>query len=430
MEPTKSSRRAFLINGGKSVVATVGATAILGDVLTACGITPQTPSTVATGTVTFWHAYSVSGAENQTLLQKVIPAFEKLNPGVKVKSQAIPYDSMLQKVIASVAGGGGPDVIRADIIWMPQMAKLQALAPMDDVVAQRKGEFYPGPLATCFYKGHYYGLPLDTNTRVVFYNKALFQRAGISQVPATTDEFKAAAAQIHALGANIFGYAEGGLDPWNILPWIWSFGGEVTNDDFTKATGYINSPQSVAAIQFLADLLDAKALSPSILGGSSLATSDAIGKNLAGMIIDGPWMPSIFKGAYPNLDFGLATMPAGPGGQSSSVVGGEDIAILRSSQNIPAARKFVEFMTSQQAQVLMGQTGQMPTLRSAGSDSSLPPYFNIFDQQLQTAKPRTVSPNWQKIDAILTDAFNKSLRHMSPVQSALDAAASQIDALL
>ena len=68
---------------------------------------------------------------------------------------------------------------------------------------------------------------------------------------------------------------EGGLDAWNILPWIWSFGGAVTNEDFSKATGYINGPQSVAGVQFLADLFDSKALSPSILGGSSLATSVA-----------------------------------------------------------------------------------------------------------------------------------------------------------
>lgn len=428
MEPTKSSRRAFLIKGGITVAATVGAATALGDVLAACGTAAQ--STAVTGTVTFWHAYNVDGAENKTLVGKVIPAFEQLNPGIKVKSQVIPYDSMLQKVIASVAGGGGPDVIRADIIWMPQLAKVQALVPMDDVVAQRKSEFYPGPLSTCFYKGSHYGLPLDTNTRVMFYNKALFQQAGISEAPTTTDEFKAAADKIHALGAKIFGYAEGGLDPWNILPWVWSFGGDVTNSDFTKATGYINSPQSVAAIQYLSDLLDVKDLSPSILGGSSLSTSDAIGKNQAGVIIDGPWMPPIFQSSYPKFSFGLATVPAGPGGQSISVVGGEDIAILRSSQNIPATKKFVEFMTSQQAQVLMGQTGQMPTLQSASSDSSLPPYFQTFDQQLRTAKPRTVSPNWEKIDSILTDAFNKSLRHTTSVQSALDAAATQIDALL
>ncbi len=426
MDPTKTSRRAFLVNSGK-VAATLGAAVAMGDALAACG---TASSSAITGTVTFWHAYNVDGPENKTLLTKVIPAFESLNPGIKVKSQVIPYNSMLQKIIASVAGGGGPDVFRSDIIWMPQLAKIKALVSMDDVVAKRKSEFFAGPLATCYYKGGYYGLPLDTNTRSIFYNKALFAQAGISQPPTTTDEFKAAAAKIHALGADIFGYAEGGLDGWNILPWIWSFGGDVTNADFTKATGYINNAQSVAALQYLSDLLDAKDLSPSLLGGSSLGTSDAIGKNLAGMIVDGPWMPPIFQNTYPNLGYGLTPMVAGPGGQSISVVGGEDIAILQSSQNVPAAKKFVEFMTSQQAQVLMGQIGQMPTLKSASSDSSMPSYFSVFVKQLETAKPRTVSPNWDKIDTALSDAFNKALRHLATPQAALDEAASAIDALL
>lgn len=427
MNASKSSRRSFLLQGGKATLA-LGAAAALGDVLAACG--GSSSADAATGTITFWHTYNVTGPENKTLVEKVIPAFEKANPGIKVKSQDIPYDSMLQKVIASIAGGNGPDVIRSDIIWMPQLAKVNALVQMDEVVAARRSEFFSGPLATCYYKGHYYGLPLDTNTRVIFYNKSLFQRAGISQAPTTSDEFKAAATKIHALGGNIFGYAEGGLDAWNILPWVWSFGGAVTNDDFSKATGYINSPQSVAAVQFLADLLDSKALSPSILGGSSLATSDAIGKSLSGMIIDGPWMPPIFKATYPTLDYGLAPMPAGPSGQSASVVGGEDIAILKSTQKLAATKKFVEFMTSTQAQVLMGQVGQMPVLQSASTDSSLPSYFSVFSQQLQTAKPRTVSPNWQKIDTALTDAFNTVLRHKASAQTALDQAAATIDSLL
>lgn len=426
MKPTKSSRRAFLRTSGKATLA-VGAAALFGDVLAACGNTAQS-SSAATGTVTFWHAYS--DAENKVLVGKIIPAFESQNPGIKINSQLIANSGMLQKIIATVAGGSGPDVIRSDIIWMPQLAKIQALLPMDDTLSQRNSEFFPGPLATCAYKGHYYGLPLDTNTRVVIYNKALFQQAGISQPPTTTDEFQAAATKLHALGANIFGYAEGGLDGWNILPWVWSFGGAVTNADYTKASGYINSPQSVAAIQFLADMLATKALSPSILGGSSLATSDAIGKNLAGMIVDGPWMPPIFQATYPNLKYDFAPMPAGPDGESISVVGGEDIAIMNASQNVAATKKFVEFMTSRQAQVLMGQIGQMPALKSAGDDSSLPSYYSVFNQQLKTAKPRTVSPNWQKIDTALTDAFNKALRHTTSVQAALDQAAATIDGLL
>jgi multiple sugar transport system substrate-binding protein len=237
------------------------------------------------------------------------------------------------------------------------------------------------------------------------------------------------AVKISALGKNVFGYAEGGLDGWNILPWIWSFGGAVTNATNTKATGYINGAKSVAALQFLVDLRDRNVLSPSLLGGG-LQTSDAIGKNQAGMILDGPWTPPIFLTTYPKLQLGFAPVPAGPNGKTSSVVGGEDIIQLKSSKNSAAAQAFVQFMTSTTAQMLMGEVGQMPVLRSLANNPKLPSYFSVFNKELQTAQPRTVSPNWAKIDDALTTAFNKAIRHQATTQAALDAAASQIDGYL
>jgi multiple sugar transport system substrate-binding protein len=386
-------------------------------------------NTSISGNVVFWNAYNTVSPENSTMVTKVIPAFQKLYPNVTVYSQNIPYSSLLQKLVASVAGGSGPDVVRSDIIWVPELAKIGALARTDDIVAARKNEFYPGPLSTTFYKGHYYGLPLDTNTRVLIYSKALFAKAGISKAPATTDEFVADATKIAALGKGIYGYAEGGLDAWNILPWIWSFGGAVTDSNFQHASGYLDSAKSVAALQFLVDLKDKNLLSPSILGGG-IATSDGIGKGLAGMIVDGPWMPPIFTASYPKLQYGLAPMPAGPGGQSASVVGGEDIVQMASSKSDAADRAFMQFLTSPTAQVLMGTTGQMPVITSVANNPALPSYFLVFAKQLKTAYARTVSPNWVKIDTVLTDAFNKAIRHQETAQAALSSAAKQIDSLL
>jgi len=80
--PVLNNTRRFAVSGA----------AVMGDILAACG--PGSSTTAATGTVTFWHAYNVDGPENKTLLTKVIPAFEKANPGIKVTSQVIPYDSM------------------------------------------------------------------------------------------------------------------------------------------------------------------------------------------------------------------------------------------------------------------------------------------------------------------------------------------------
>lgn len=420
MQPLFSRRT--LLKSSAQLALTAGAA---GSLLAACG---GSSSGNGPTTITFWHTYNVTGPETETLVKKVIPAFNKKFPNITVKQQQIPYDSMLQKLTASVAGGKGPDVVRADIIWMPQLAKIGALVKMDDMLD--KDLFYPGPLQTCIYKGNYYGLPLDTNTRVVIYNKEVLEKAGISSIPTTTADFKAACLKITALGKDFYGYSEGSLDPWITLPWVWCFGGEVTDDAFSKATGYINSANSVAALAYLSDLYHTKAVSPGILGGSNLSPSDALTKGQTGFIIDGPWMPGIFASSAPKLQYDMAVMPAGPNGHTASVVGGEDIAILSSSKNLDAAREFVKFMTSAEAQILMAQVGQMPTLKSVADDSSLPAYLKTFNEQIQFAKPRTVSPNYPKISTILSDAFNKALRNQLTPQAALDQAAQLIDAQL
>ncbi len=391
-----------------------------------------TPAAQLSGTVTFWTAYNTVSPENDTLTKQLIPAFEKQNPGVTVKTQAIPYDDLRKKLLAALAGGETPDLVRADIIWVPEFGNMGALAALDQEMpdfADLKGKVYDGPLTTNFYQGHYYGLPLDTNTRVQLYNNDVFKAAGITAVPTTFDEFKAACDKVKALGkADTYCFAEGGTGAWNVLPWIWSAGGSVTDANYSKATGYLNGKESVAAVTMLRDWLKNGYLSPSIMGGG-IATSDAIGKNQVGIIVDGPWMPPIFKSQYPNLNYSLAAFPKGPGG-SISVVGGENIVMFEKSQNKQAALAFMRYMLSEEAQVALGKVGQMPVLKSLTGSKDLPDYYTVFQQQLATARPRTPNPNWPKIDDAISTAVQQVLRGEKEPQAALDGAAATVDGLL
>ncbi len=384
------------------------------------------------GTVTYWTAYNTVSPEFEALTKEVIPAFNKRYPNVKIDAQAIPYDDLRQKLLTAIAGGQTPDLLRSDIIWVPEFAELGALAKLDELMPDfetYKERFYPGPLATNFYQGHYYGLPLDTNTRILFYHKGLFAEAGITEPPKTFEDFVAACEKIKALGkADTYCYAEGGTGAWNVLPWIWSNGGAITDPEYTKATGYLNSEASVGAVAMLRDWLNNGYLSPSILGGG-IATSDAIGNGQVAMIVDGPWMPPIFQAQFPDLQYGLAPFPAGPGG-SISVVGGEDIVLFERSKNKEAALAFLRFVLEEEAQIAMGKTGQMPVLKSLAGNPELPEYFAVFQEQLATAQPRTPSPAWPKIDEAISAAVQQVLRGEKEPQAALDEAAATVDSLL
>jgi multiple sugar transport system substrate-binding protein len=390
-------------------------------------------ATSKTTTITFWHAYAEnpSAPEMQRLTKIVIPRFEQTHPGVKVQQVPFGYSSLQQKLTTSVAGGTLPDVIRADLAWVPQYAKLGAFARLDQVMPDFKKyaqAVYPGSLATNYYRGHYYGLPLDTNTRVLMYNQQALTAAGLSSPPQTFAELRAAAPKLKAKGIYLF--ADGGTGGWNMLPWIWSGGGSLTNKTFTKASGFVNGPRTVAAVQFLVDLYAAGAI-PSLITGDQGATNteDGLATGKYATILDGPWMFPIFAKAYPAFKLKTATVPAGQGG-SVSVVGGEDIVMSQSSKNKRAATDFIRFMLSPWAQTQMAHAGQMPVRSDVSKQlTKINAYFGIFAKQLKTAQPRTPSPNWSKIDSILGNAIASAFKGES-VQKALDDAAKQIDPLL
>ncbi|RYE09562.1 MAG: extracellular solute-binding protein [Hyphomicrobiales bacterium] len=385
-------------------------------------------------TIEFWGSYGNGGNSTQqdALNDTLIPAFEAAHPGIKVKYVDVPYDSLLQKLTTSAAGGELPDLVRADLGWVPQFADLGVLDPLSDTMPDFQAladATYPGVLATNLYKGKYYGLPLDTNTRVLVTSQAALDAAGLSAPPATFDELKAAAPKLKEAGFSVF--ADGGLGGWNILPWIWSGGGNITNPEITKSSGYLDSAENIATVRMLVDLYNAGSIPNLIIGNQgATGTSDGLPSGEYANIFDGPWMAGIWRDQYPDFTPIYAPIPAGPGG-SVSVVGGEDIVVTASSPHKEAAYEFVRFTQSELFQVEMVKTGQMTVLPAyADQQASIAPFYSTFSEQLKTAKSRLAIAQGGKVDGILSAELTKAFTGEASVKDALTAAATQIDAIL
>lgn len=379
----------------------------------------------AEATITFWHTYNTDGPENQQLLDVVLPAFSEVCPNITVDSVVMPYDGLHDQLVAAVSGGGLPDVMRMDIIWTPEFASLGALVEMEGLpgFAELAGQVLPGPLATNAYHGAHYGIPLDTNTQVLVYNTDL-----VPEPPTTLDELRAMAEGLKGQ-ADTWGLALGGAGPWNVFPWFWTAGGTVTNEDYTQATGYLDSAESIAALQWLVDLQNDGLLGPSTLGRDPDAWGGFKGGNYA-MLSDGPWFFPIIAAEMGDNVVG-APLPEGPGG-SISVVGGENMVIFSTSPQQAAAWAFAQFMLSDTAQTAMAEVGQIPVTQSALASDVITgvDYYAPYVEQLQTAQPRTVVPAWPQVEQILTDAYTAALSGSKTVEQALSEAAAQIDPLL
>ncbi len=392
------------------------------------------PTSSAPVTITFWDAYNAQ-VEVPYMNKTIIPEFEAQHPNIKVQEVNVPYNQFNQKLITAIAGGSSPDLARVDIIWTPQFASMGALVPLDQSMSDFstfKGAVFPGPLSTNSWQGHYYGLPLDTNTRVLIYNKDIFSQAGIANPPTTMDEFSADCAKIKALGPNHYCFADGGTYGWAVGPWIWSFGGAFTDPTLTKATGYLNGPQTVAAYTFLKNAITNGYVDPAGFTGGNVDTYGGLAKGEIAMVTDGPWFPSIFDKQFPNVKYGMAPFPSGKSG-SISVVGGEDIVEFQESKNKEAATEFLRFMLSADTQIKMAALGDMPVLTAADQAANLskmPDYFNVFFTALKTAQARTPTPVYNQMETIFADAGTAIFSGKADVQPALDDAAAKIDKLL
>lgn len=386
----------------------------------------QAPEAV---TLQYWHTHS---DPESAKLDEVIAAFEGANPGVTVEPTRFAYNDYKTALLTAISSGEVPDVARLDIAWVSEFADQGALVQLDGNMPDFENiikDTYPGPLSTNFWQGHYYGLPLDTNTQVLLWNKNVFEAAGLSEPPATMEEFAEVACQLTDESKKQYGYAQGGTYFWAPAPVFYAMGGKVTDEEITTATGYINGPESVAAFTMLKDLYDKGCLSPNLLGGG-IATDAGHAEGTYAMIIDGPWMVDIYKNNYPDFEVNFAPIPTGPQETTSSVVGGEDVVVLEGSENQEAAMKWAAYLLSPEAQKMMAEVGQMPTLASLAGDPAMPPYFSVFQEQLKTAQARVPHPRWSDMDNAINNAYQRILNGDQTPQEALDQAAEEINALL
>ena len=175
-----------------------------------------------TVTINFWHHYSAQSAENETLMNVLIPAFEAENPGIKVNAVSHEWAELHDKVLVSANSNALPDVARCDIAWLPEFQKMGILVALDEEMADFadvSGQLLDSAMSTAVIGGHYYALALNTNSKIVFYNTAMLEAADV-KVPTTMDEWVEAIKKLsgeNANGQQVWGWNEPALAGWNMV---------------------------------------------------------------------------------------------------------------------------------------------------------------------------------------------------------------------
>lgn len=368
-------------------------------------------------TITFWHTYG--DAETPVIDEVIIPLFEAANPDIKVESirQSGDFNQML---VTALGTGVVPDVARVDITKTSAYAKLGGIIAMDEMEGFEalKETVLEGPLSTNLWNGRYYGLPLNTNCKAAVVNMNVMKELGFEQAPATMEEFVAACKE-NTPGQ--FKLNVSGLGDWDLFPYFWLFGGKVTDDGFTKASGYLDSAESVNAIQTMLTLHEEGVFTIRDVDGTPDAW-DGINSQYA-MFFEGPWAPfNDENGIVP------AMIPTW-NGQSASVVGGENIVIFSGSEKQEAAFRFVQFMLSEEVQLELLKVGVIPTLKSCVNSEAVQsdPKWSVYMKQLESARSRIPTPQASTVEQLWQDAMTEIFIEGADVQDVLSRYAAEID---
>jgi multiple sugar transport system substrate-binding protein len=415
----KQSRRQFLAAAG------VGAAGLA---LAACGssssstkpgvATPTTakgPLKPATITFTTW-----AGSAEETAFKKLVAAFESANPTVKVTLDIVPYAQILQDINARLQADNPPDIFRVTYTNLGLYSSKDALLDLSPYVpSDFKSQFNPAYYAAIEFGGKPFGIPHQTDTTCIVYNKNVFTKAGITSVPDTLasawtwEEFLATAKKVQAVqpsGKYAFAYDWQQTGAYRWLSWLFQAGGNLLEADLK--TPAIDSAAGLKAMDFTQGFFEEHLVPKDTSTGSSNFTDTVFLNQTVGMAFAADFLlpQDIDTAKFP---WGVTYMPQDV--TTASDLGGNGIVAAAQSKQPEAAAAFLQFLATESSMsTFCALTNELPT-RTDLASGHLPwavdgSYMPTFVAQATTLKPFQVQqvtvPAFGKINTALQDQLD------------------------
>jgi len=345
--------------------------------------------------------WSSSPAEN-TRLQEMVDTFNAANPDLNVTLNQVPdYDTALQ---TAIAGGSPPDVFYIDSFRLPDYVDAGALMPIGDQM-ENPDDFYPSLRQAFTIDDTFYCPPKDFSTLALQYNTDLFDAAGVEYPNAdwTWDDLRSAAEALTDPDAGVYGLTLS-ADFARMIAFLYQAGGTVTDEGFTTMT--LDSPEALEAAEFYIGLAnDGYAAQPSDL--DSGWPGEAFGKGQAAMAIEGNWIAPFLTDQFPDLNWGVTELPAGPGGDATMAFT-VCYGVAADAPNPEASIRLANWLTGAEGMAQWTNLGlAMPTRQSLSEDwlAQFPDY-EPFLAGAEYARPWQFRPGFQDV----LDTINAGLQ--------------------
>jgi len=355
--------------------------------------------------------------EELAVWQAIVDEFQGEHPDIHVTVDVSDWESYWNKLQTLFAGGTPPDVFAMDaplyLDWQSRGTLLN-LQPYIDATPGLLDGFYPVTLEAYQRDDGYYGLPRDFQTIVLYYNKDMFDAAGM-EYPTddwTLDDLRAAA-QTLTLDTNGDGITDQwgfGTDLWDMeLFWgatIWGYGGSIISDDHMQTL--INEGAAHDAWNFIASMMLEDKSIPDPNQAAQFG-GDPFAAGVAAMTTIGHWVVPQYAGL--NFSWDVAAFPAGPAGRATSV-NSAGFVIASGSQHQDQAWELVKFAVGPGGQQRLTELGfAIPVLQSLAESpvfleqNTAPIRQQVFLDALEYAHAKPVFRGYDEWASVVGDGL-------------------------
>jgi arabinogalactan oligomer/maltooligosaccharide transport system substrate-binding protein len=367
-----------------------------------------------------WHAYR---AEEKAALEAVVAKYNELNAakGVTIKTLAVPYDALADKISAAVPRGKGADIfIYAQDRLGGWIESGNVIEPLDFFIDKgTKDRYLPSTMEAMTYRGTVYGLPVNYKVITLIYNKKL-----VPVPPKTTGELVTMAKKLTDKAGGKFGLAYSYGDFYYHAALMNGFGGRAFDAGPKPA---LNAAENAKSFDLLLKWVYTDQILPA--EPSTALVTALFNEGKAGMVFSGPWfLGEIAK----NIDYGLAPLPTideNGGKPMRPWVTVEGAYIAAPCKNKEAAYEFIKYLTDTEAGKTMALKGrQSPANKAVYADKAVidDPVLANFRKQVDVSVSMPNIPEMSMMWSPATIAIGSIIKKTVTPKEAMDTAQAAV----
>ncbi len=369
-------------------------------------------------------------------MERLTAEYESKHPNIDIQWEYVAYESIHDKVVtAAMSGTGSYDIVILDGIWPAEFAEAGFILDVTDYYTKEmKENIFPGAIEEVTYKDRYWGVPFLNGVLFFYYNEKMLNEAGFTEPPKTWDEAAKMAYVAKEKGIveypfiGSFGLTE--LLVCDYAVYLFSFGGEFFTDDLKPA---FNSPQGVAALQFLIDGLKGGIYNPASLESESEEVRRIFSQGEAMFSMNWVYVANLTEDPLESNVIGetkAALMPGTDKVYTATVNGGEGLSIMADSKYPDEAWDFLAWLVSPEVNITYANRTLplYPDNFKPGSpvEEAQPKLAAIASEQLSYMINRPIVPYYTEASEILQRELQSALLGQKTAEQALADAESQM----